>query len=428
MWLVFMNTLNYWDSEKFPNISDWLDSLEAARQQQQEEADLREGVCGRGALTVRDARVRTSSPREACFVSEPPFSNTGVKMTNNLKLWVTVDYLRVVRPGKMLNAATSLLECLFKFSVVERAVGVGWYNRSWQVVPGVLILSDRRDSGGDFVEETLIQVSGEPLMLLSPEEKHQLVSGLYSMGFHATRLDSALDDYSLAISPFLLREAYERGDCRGFGQKHRTRRNSTWQQTLDSIPCSTFYLGKRGSNGSGKLVRCYERSMWLTLKFKLPPGLIDPHNRVEIELTGDRASLLFEYLASSELDLWSWLLAGAISGSVDFVDGSVSDRTDRCPRLQWWNAVISDVTKIKLTPSQKKIQTYYGLFQFFKRQIVPTFALLSTITATLNPGNPLAVQELWHTWCSEGESRYSDRQLQILQEVQEEVQLLQKSS
>lgn len=170
------------------------------------------------------------------------------------------------------------------------------------------------------------------------------------LGLKPTRLDLAWD--TDIMTPSTVRDAHKAGNAVTF---------SRWTDWMENPKGTTFYIGKRGSDNDVRLVRVYDRR---------------GPTRVEIELHGKRAQMLWAVLAEADLADWS---AGALAYLVDFVDfrdRSQDSNVGRCARLDWWEDFTQGAGRLAL-PLPRKAPTLDSTQQWLEGQIAPALSLVA---------------------------------------------------
>ena len=165
-----------------------------------------------------------------------------------------------------------------------------------------------------------------------------------------TRLDVAWD--TDIFKPWEVRAAHSAGQAVTFSKWH------DWRENPEG---STFYVGKRGSDSDVRLVRFYDRR---------------GPTRVELEVHGKRAQLLWSVLDGADLEDWS---AGALAYLVDFVDfrdRSESSNVGRCSRLDWWESFTQGAGRLAL-PLPRKAPTLESSQAWVEGQVAPVLSLVA---------------------------------------------------
>lgn len=170
------------------------------------------------------------------------------------------------------------------------------------------------------------------------------------LGLKLSRLDLAWD--TDVLTPTMAREGHAAGNAVTFSKWHDWRENPEGR---------TLYIGKRGSDNDVRLVRIYDRR---------------GPTRVEMELHGKRAQLLWGVLDGADLDDWS---AGALAYLVDFLDfrdRSEDSNVGRCSRLPWWEDFTNGAGRLAL-PLPRKAPTLDSTQAWLEGQIAPALSLVA---------------------------------------------------
>jgi len=199
-------------------------------------------------------------------------------------------------------------------------------------------------------EEVAVNLPGEACEMLGTAGVLALVREL---GLKLTRLDVAWD--TDLVTPGTVRAAHAAGDAVTHSKWH------DWRQNPEG---STFYVGKRGSDSDVRLVRFYDRR---------------GPTRVELELHGKRAQMLWAVLDGADLADWS---AGCLAYLVDFVDfrdRAADPNVGRCPRLEWWEDFTEGAGRLAL-PLPRKAPTLDSTRDWLEGQVAPALALVLDAT------------------------------------------------
>jgi len=199
-------------------------------------------------------------------------------------------------------------------------------------------------------EEVAVNLPGEACEMLGTAGVLALVREL---GLKLTRLDVAWD--TDLVTPATVRAAHAAGDAVTHSKWH------DWRQNPEG---STFYVGKRGSDSDVRLVRFYDRR---------------GPTRVELELHGKRAQMLWAVLDGADLADWS---AGCLAYLVDFVDfrdRAADPNVGRCPRLEWWEDFTEGAGRLAL-PLPRKAPTLDSTRDWLEGQVAPALALVLDAT------------------------------------------------
>lgn len=332
---------------------------------------------------------------------EPPSGNTGVESEKLPE--IGVDWLAGTFKGDVFQHVSSLIRGTFQEEFLQEEFSLRWYERARKTPNGIRFAWQPRQGGvvGDRCESHL-DICGSALSGLSHLQILRLLKSLQSIGFSCSRIDVKLDDFSKIVTPALAYEAWKNGNVSGF-QVHKWTTSGRFGEECGE----TLSLGRRGSNGSGKYLRIYNKTVQSC-------GLIDA-TRIELEMSDIWAKDAFKNLCSideNSLEMIPQMLAGYISGAVDFIDKSVDpDHASRCPRLSWWDAIIGEFAKFKASRIYKT-QTLEKAKKWLFKQVAPTFAMLMSIMQQLG-GTDMREELFWQLWI-EGEKRMNETQKLIL--------------
>ena len=325
-----------------------------------------------------------------------PLSNTGVPVSQSKpQVEIGLDYVAGSFPGDKLTDVRILVEQVTRSRFSDEYSPVRWFHRCYRTPDSTCLYSHPRSPGQNH---GALVLPGKVLAALSPSDCRFLVIELSLLGFKPTRLDVRIDDFTKTLTPNLVKEAFERHDITGFNLKTEATliKNIVRGRSLGE----TIYIGKRGKNGSGKFIRCYTK--WIESK-----GQIDS-NRFEIEFTENYAKDLFSVLISMELSSWVEVMIACVTGAVDFIDRQSPDgiRKDvaNCPRLTWWEFVVGDIPRIRLSRPRKE-KTIKKAIKWIEKQVLPTLAMVLSYFARKHGSNMDEI--FWEAW-QRGDSRMSD--------------------
>lgn len=266
----------------------------------------------------------------------PPATNRGGTVT-----WQGVHWLTGTSRRPAAEVAEIVSRHMFglHFEPLER--GLWTYKRS-----ALEVTTKARVLWSDDRPECAVNLPGEACELLGTAGVLALVREL---GLKLTRWDIAWD--TDLMTPHTVRAAHAAGSAVTF---------SRWHDWRENPQGSTFYVGKRGSDPDCRLVRFYDRR---------------GPTRVELEVHGKRAQMLWAVLDGAELEDWS---AGALAYLVDFVDfrdRSADSNVGRCPRLEWWEDFTEGAGRLAL-PLPRQAPTLNRTRDWVEAQVAPGLALV----------------------------------------------------
>ncbi len=222
-----------------------------------------------------------------------------------------------------------------------------------------------------------------------------------------TRIDLAIDfiGQGLRIVDHI-NASFDAGECCG-AKRRRKDEDGDREEWFGR----TVYLGLRGENGSGKLVRAYDKGLETGTA---PAGHWE---RYEVEFTGDRAPEVARIMATSGPE-WLDKLRGIVLGAVEF--RVVTGRRDRSrrPLAEWWARLIDNVRAITVSVPRLRstLQSFAG---WARRCVAPTLlamrrhagmSLEDTVSLLCGEDveekatTPASVLEQWAAWLKDQES------------------------
>jgi hypothetical protein len=271
----------------------------------------------------------------------PPAVTRGVKWQTGAtfdRRTVHIDWFRGVCPREM---HAELLRVLSLHGVAEwEPARPRWTFAHAVHSPaafGAQVLYDERDSVRQGGPLCLVELPGACLARVT--DHRRLLRDLALIGVRVTRLDVAMDVYNFRRhdDSGTLVDCVAEAGLRGQVVGARTVRTDYRSDNHGEWLGRTVYLGVRGSNGSGRFVRCYDKGLE-------QGGKGGEWERLECEYTDDPAMQVFARLVASE----DWIsfsdaLIDAIFSAVDFreVATSADRHLDRRPRLAFWAALCS---------------------------------------------------------------------------------------
>lgn len=305
-----------------------------------------------------------------------PSSNTGLNSqdvpTTSLEwnLTVRVDWLQ----GTISPAGSLQLERLV--AAYEGITGdkVVWENgkgsymgKQWENQVnsplGFRIWFNRPGENGDESGHALISLTGGVLGRLKVEQVFDVALMLNDFGFKATRIDSALDDYSKKITFTLVRDAIEAGNYARFKKAEVIKNYGDAEYDGWTIIC--------GSASSDRQLVIYN-------KHAESKGEIDSH-RLEARLRDDVANQAYRDWISLPLELHPQYLAGLVVGCVEFVNRGVEKNVKRMPELDWWKE-FKDAVACSIRHSIQQLTTNLRKAKkWVNHQVVKTLAIVREV-------------------------------------------------
>jgi len=177
-----------------------------------------------------------------------------------------------------------------------------------------------------------------------------------------TRIDIFFDDYRRIVEPYDLHELIERYDYTGFRKAGYRPAWDCGRRCYDEA-----WFGRRGQNGSGKYLRCYDK--------KLESDGEKDCVRWEIEFSQKKSQKVFIALSGCEGDIvvFATICGALIGGCISFVHRNGDRNINRLDVYDFWQLITESLGK--LTIRIEKIQnTLTGVIEWTERQVAPSLA------------------------------------------------------
>lgn len=220
-------------------------------------------------------------------------------------------------------------------------------------------------SEGHSTGVVMIDIQGKFCASHDPNEVLQMVDEIFGHGFHATRIDLAVDwvgqDIKLYSNALASCKASELCKTKSYqvGSEYTTE-----QQAKKLL----LYLGKRTS---AMCARIYDKGLESGLA---PQGWWE---RLEVEFKEDRAQTIVHALLK-EPDRWHEVLWERVVGAIDFRIKNERSELNRRPQSQWWEELIGNTTP-KPTVSVNP-DTDYSMYRgWFRKSVGPRLLQLAEI-------------------------------------------------
>lgn len=317
---------------------------------------------GGGSLRVSGGAPLAAPP--------PPYCITGVKVTECIEekqSQVTgIHWVRWSFPCEKYDEALSLVK---RYSEGDsfRDSGLWGYEASLVWLNGARLIFDespkaRRSHNGLAV----LEIPGEVFDGLTFEQVKSLLAGLVGLGGRCKRVDVYLDDFQRVVTIDRLRKAVKRGEVVGFAHSE-TRQGRRVGGLLQRDEIS---FGRRGSKGSGKYLRVYDKG----LESKGKRDCL----RWEVEFTDNRAEVAFGklYECGDSVTLGG-MCHGLVAGVVDFraVAAGQDRHLARRGRFTWWSKLLKGVVVFRVRVA-KVVQRATRAMRWTERQVAVTLAAL----------------------------------------------------
>lgn len=311
----------------------------------------------------------------------PPTGSTGGKLANSLTgMQVSVDYLRLVMP-------------LASWEEFIKRVGNGWWGEMKARKPmwsfdsaqqnewGVLVM---RDSAKKARQMICVDIPGCACDRINVG---RMIRGCVEAGGWTTRVDVALDFFFDGSGPDLMqvvRESVTRGELVGFKTVRRIE-----EERSNRVIGRTMYFGKRGSDGSGRFVRLYDKGLEQSGGEDEAGRFI----RLEVEFGQAVAKKVGALLAETVIDAET--LVGLVASSICFrerVDGEDDEddedgggllkdgrvdpkrpdgHLDRRPIVDWWQKLIGRAERPRITAERSRPR-WDSFAMWIHQQVGPT--------------------------------------------------------
>ena len=272
----------------------------------------------------------------------PHLCNTGGKLSNvtlgssiRMPEWssksISIDWLRATHNGSRKDDLRRIIQRHFGHQIILKK-GAWGYTQCWKHDNAAQVLFDPMSS-----EDTCcIDIPGSAINSLPPLERHQLLNEVILGCRKVTRLDLCLDlrnDTRVG----LVDAVYESAITNNWVTGTRSARSISSKKSGQESG-RTIYLGQRGSLGSGRFARFYDKGLETG---KAKAGLWE---RFEVEFTSDNAHATAVSIAES--DDWEREAFKRMVGAFDF-RANGNQALKRRPRLGWWQTFIGAETPVR---------------------------------------------------------------------------------
>ena len=297
------------------------------------------------------------------LVSElaPRFGNTGGKCST--VHWeersITVDWIRVTHPEEERESLQRLLERYFGEAFES---GRRWfYTQAVRFEAGPMLLWESRSGNTCCVD-----VNGSALASLDWHDRMALVRQLM-VGGRATRFDLAVDakhGERVGLIDCMLESCFRGELCgaRVFEPKDRYRSGE--------LEAYGVNIGRRGKNGSGRYVRCYDKGL------ETGTEAAGRWERLEVEFTDDCANEVAIAVCSGDFARAAF---ARVCGACSFREVTGQGAIARRPMKEWW----ADWTSGSLpreTVARRQETTLRSFISWTSSAVLPTLARLADET------------------------------------------------
>lgn len=221
------------------------------------------------------------------------------------------------------------------------------------------------------------------------------------LGGKATRIDVFFDDYDRKVGIEELRSVVDKKDFSGFQIASDSRTINRIKKKNDGLVYNSVTFGRRGSAGSGKYLRIYDKN----LESNGEENCI----RWEVEFTQRYAERVFNILSGTggNLDVFAISCGALIGGCMRFVHRTGERNIARLELYDWWEDIIKRLGVLSIRIAKKK-STLMGMIEWTKRQLSPTLAVIASSFKTSRD---------YYDWmeelCDVGNSKMNTHQQQI---------------
>lgn len=297
------------------------------------------------------------------------------------------DWLSVTGSQENLQALFKLCQVHWpEIEFVEAPKGSTYYRRKWIAPHGVTILAEPTTANRS---ECNIFFPGSALRELDIYEQFELFKFLNTWGFKPTRIDIALRDFTRTLCPFKADRAWEQGKIKGF-QKYKFEKIYDPKFGVGSIA----RFGARGSKGSGKYLRIYD-------KYVESKGR-ENSIACELELSDHKAKAFWELLLEIEdIALIPQFIASTINGAITIA-------------ARFWQKIFKDIAAIKLPCKKKNVVNIFRMSKWLYKQVFPTLSIyfqwLFSHDKGKKPDDCLWMEVFWGDIIFDGYARTNDKQ------------------
>lgn len=183
-----------------------------------------------------------------------------------------------------------------------------------------------------------------------------------------SRIDLAIDDLESKIINY---DRIHKSAMAG----HFTSRWSKWDEVNSRQTSTNEFLGRTmyfGSKVSDLYMRIYDKTLERKANDADDKDIPRQWTRLEIVYKKDRAKKLTDYLITDEKPLGE-VLRGTLKQYLRFLLPSTDKNKARWPTAEWWDQLLENVQKLKLT-IKKEAKTIEDMIAWIEKQIAPTMA------------------------------------------------------
>ena len=279
-----------------------------------------------------------------------------------------LDWIRCTAPAEFLEQLTDWGKVRFGDHFEEQS-GFSWYGSTRTWAGGLRIGYQQRGDVGDK-GTCCVELSGATLGRFLPAERVEMLRELLELGCKATRTDLAVDVIAEHV------RLVERVGTSCFEGKLCGAR--TWRPVVEFGPggeCvgQTVYIGKRGRDGSGRYLRCYDKGLETG---ELPANR---WHRLELECTGDVARDVARAVVNAAAGDVEGMTAALVVGAVSFRDGVKRRCWSEREECAWWREFKAGIVGSKFV-QRKRTPSLDGRLAWLRRAVMPGIAAMAEMT------------------------------------------------
>lgn len=263
------------------------------------------------------------------------------------------------------------------------------YDRHYRWPCGASIQFHSTEAGSELTAGRIaVEIPGKALESVDTWYIGSFCVALQNHGFQASRIDLYFDDHRRLITPRRLHKTIVEEDVFSDEQvlpdvshfriiEHKFRAKSGVGVIFDEVA-----FGRRGSKGSGKYMRFYDKS--------LESGGENNACRWELELSGQKARSAFDEIVrafkksgggnSKSIDAMTDVIGGIIGGSIDFLkrtERAGDKNLCRLTRYHFWSLILEGIGKAKLA-TRIVVKTIEGAREWVGKQVTGILQMLTT--------------------------------------------------
>lgn len=214
-----------------------------------------------------------------------------------------------------------------------------------------------------------LDVPGSACQELTAPDLLLLLQWCQELNGKPTRMDVYFDDYARRVTMDDLRDTITRKDFSGFRIVNVSHTLDCSKKKNDGVIYYAIAFGRRGSKGSGKYLRIYDKNLESDGK--------ENCIRWEVEFTQEFALDVFNILAGAEgrLDVFAIACGALIGGIMKFVHRNGDKNITRLELYDWWESITKDLGVLVVRIAKKK-NSLTGMIEWTERQVSQTLAVI----------------------------------------------------